>query len=145
MNQCKNLREGFLRNRASFGFETVASTEEKVEFAKKAVDNGYGLDFIYVTVKNPDICLERIETRVARGGHNVDPDKVRKRYWKSLEFLHRYIELAENVSIYDNSGFGMKLIFSKKNGICVLLVNPKNCNWVSEHILAHIKGVVHSY
>jgi len=35
MTQCSNLREGFLRNRASFGFETVASTEEKINFAEK--------------------------------------------------------------------------------------------------------------
>jgi len=103
------------------------------------------LDFIYVTVKIPEICLERIRTRVERGGHNVNPDKVRARYEKSLKFLYRYIELADNASIYDNSGTGMKLLFTKKNNFCTLYVDPKNFEWIQEYVLPYIKDVHRSY
>lgn len=40
---CENLREECLRNKQSLIFETVLSRTDKVDFVKRAIDNGFFL------------------------------------------------------------------------------------------------------
>ena len=49
MDSCNLLRNRLLEQGTSFGFETVASREDKIDFVKKAKNAGYYIDFIFVT------------------------------------------------------------------------------------------------
>jgi predicted ABC-type ATPase len=72
---------------------------------------------IYVVLDSPERCIERIKLRVAKGGHAVADDDVRKRYWRSLAQLPWFLEQADAAWIYDNSGASSKLIGEKQDGV----------------------------
>lgn len=52
---------------------------------------GYDITVVLVFVDSPEVCIARIRTRVARGGHFVPDDDVRRRFSRSLRnFWHHY-------------------------------------------------------
>lgn len=57
----------------------------------------------YVILNSPDLNVQRVRLRVAKGGHDVPEDKIRQRYAKSLEQLPWFFEHADRVFLYDNS------------------------------------------
>lgn len=60
---------------------------------------------MYVWLRAPEICIQRVRARVRRGGHHVSEDVVRRRYARSaVNFLHLYKPLAKTWRVYDNSG-----------------------------------------
>ncbi|MDR2846687.1 MAG: zeta toxin family protein [Candidatus Methanoplasma sp.] len=145
MNVCGILRESLLDCHTSFGSETVGSMEDKVKFVRKAVDKGYDITLIYVALDDPELCLERIRKRVSEGGHDVDPDKVRSRYLRSMVNLHKFLELADRADVYDNSGSSPQLVFMKKDGEYQLSVDPGKYEWVNTYILEYFKDAKRSY
>ena len=118
MNQCAEVRESLLSNKASFGFETVGSREDKLEFIRKAKESGYVITLVFVTTNNPDINIKRIAERVKLGGHSVPEEKVRSRYERTMRNLPMYLDLADEAMVLDNSGCEPSIILTKKDG-CV--------------------------
>ena len=50
------------------------------------------------------MCIERVANRVRNGGHDIPTDVIKRRYTKGLSNLvHRYINIADIVTIVDNS------------------------------------------
>ena len=77
----------------------------KITFIKKAKEVGYKIYLYYVATEGPEINIQRVKNRVdIDGGHNVDPIKIEKRYYKSLELLHDAFLICDNVYFWDNSG-----------------------------------------
>lgn len=133
--QCQGLREHLLAQHVSFGFETVGSTEEKVEFVSRAKDAGYRVVLLFVTTSDPEINISRVADRVRRGGHDVPDDKVRRRYLNSMNLLHLYIDLADEAMVYDNSGISPEIALTKKDGEVRISTEFLDCGWVKEFIL----------
>ena len=100
---CEELRETCLRNRQSLIFETVLSSEGKVDFIRRAREAGYFIRLFFVSTNHPSINSSRIARRVMKGGHDVPIPKIISRYQKSIVNCKRCAELADRVYIYDNS------------------------------------------
>ena len=86
-----------------FVFETVFSSAEKLEFLRKAHDEGFFIRLFYVCTKSPEINVARIAKRYMNGGHEVPISKVVSRYFKSLEQVKQAITFVDRAYIYDNS------------------------------------------
>lgn len=86
-----------------FVFETVFSSDEKLEFVRKAKDAGFFIRLFFVCTENPSINAKRIAQRVMDGGHEVPISKIISRYYKSLANAAQAIELVDRAYIYDNS------------------------------------------
>lgn len=99
----------------TIGVETVLSTDKYRRLVTKAKQTGHQFQLVYVMLDDPERNIARIETRVANGGHPVPDDKVRARYWRSLEQLPWFLDQADQAFIYDNSGAVPRLIGFKKN------------------------------
>lgn len=97
------MRYQCLAERRDFVFETVFSSAEKLEFLRKAHDEGYFIRFFYVCTKSPEINVARIAKRYMNGGHEVPISKVVTRYFKSLELAKQAIAFVDRAYIYDNS------------------------------------------
>jgi predicted ABC-type ATPase len=139
MKQCELLRNALLEHKISFGFETVASTQEKIDFVKKAASMGYKTEVLFVSLESPELCCQRIQKRVEKGGHDVERSKVFSRYKKAMNYLKDYIMIADVVSVYDNSGPSPVLVFSKNNGKMSIIKDPSAIPWVEKYIFAHYK------
>lgn len=100
---CEKQREECLVNKQSLIFETVLSSEGKVDFIHRAHDAGYFIRIFFVATSHPSINASRIAHRVMKGGHDVPITKVISRYYKSILNCKRCATLADRVYVYDNS------------------------------------------
>ena len=100
---CEEQREQCLRDGQSLIFETVLSSEGKVDFIRRAREAGYFIRLFFVATSHPTINAARIARRVMEGGHDVPIAKVISRYYKSILNCKRCISLADRVYVYDNS------------------------------------------
>ena len=99
-------RNEFLEKGISFITETVFCHESHLAFMKKAKKAGYNVRLIYVATDSPDINVARVKKRVRQGGHNVDEEKIRSRYYRSLALLKKAVDIADTAEIRDNSTEG---------------------------------------
>ena len=101
--EATRLRYECLDKKKDFVFETVFSSQEKMEFLKKAKEAGFFIRFFYVCTLNPSINVARITQRFLNGGHEVPISKVVSRYYKSLINAEEAISFVDRAYIYDNS------------------------------------------
>lgn len=101
--EATRLRYECLDKKKDFVFETVFSSQEKMEFLKKAKEAGFFIRFFYVCTINPSINVARITQRFLNGGHEVPISKVVSRYYKSLINAEEAISFVDRAYIYDNS------------------------------------------
>lgn len=87
----------------SFVFETVFSSQEKLDFLHKAKDAGFFIRFFFVCTDDPSINAKRIAQRVMEGGHEVPISKIISRYYKSIANATQAIRIVDRAYIYDNS------------------------------------------
>lgn len=115
---CEELREECLRNQQSLIFETVLSSDGKVDFIRRAKEAGYFIRLFFVSTSHPSINAARIAQRVMEGGHDVPITKVISRYYKSILNCKRCSALADRVYIYDNSidNADARLLFRTTDG-----------------------------
>ena len=87
----------------SFCFETVMSHESKPELFKIAKQYGYKTYLYFIFTILPELNVVRVRQRVASGGHDVDPVKVRERYMRTFKLLPTAFSNADDAFIIDNS------------------------------------------
>lgn len=138
MRLCSVLRDKLVESKVTFGFETVASRTDKLEFVKHAISKGYAFDLLFVNAGSPEECCSRIHERVLAGGHDVPREKVFSRYDRTLNLLHEFLALADTAKIFDNSGNKLCLILTKNNGEYSLSKNAKSIDWVEKYVLPYI-------
>ena len=97
------LRYECLETRQDFVFETVFSSQEKLEFIRKAKAAGFFIRFFFVCTSDPAINVVRITQRFMNGGHEVPISKVVSRYYKSLINAEEAISIVDRAYVYDNS------------------------------------------
>lgn len=100
----------------TIGVETVLSTDKYRRLVIKARGLGFDIRLIYVFVKTFELQMERIRLRVAKGGHDVPPDKALDRRHRSIQQLGWFFEQADSAWIFDNSGAAPELVGRKFAG-----------------------------
>ena len=103
VKQAQQMREDYLANLKNFIFETVLSSNEKVEFLRSCRDSGYFIRLYFIATKSPAINAYRVARRVMQGGHDVPISKIISRYTKSISNCAACLSLADRAYIYDNS------------------------------------------
>lgn len=96
-------RYQLLDNGKSVVFETVLSSDEKLEYIKKAKEAGYFIRVFFVCTESPSINAARIVGRYMEGGHSVPIEKIVSRYGKSIVNCKRLAMLVDRLYVYDNS------------------------------------------
>ena len=100
-----------LNNKSDVSFETAMSGKTWVSVIYKARRAGYEVTLCYVAVSSSYISLARAVSRVARGGHNIPPDTIHRRYARSLHnFFSLYSALVDNWYFFGNSATSALLL-----------------------------------
>ncbi|WP_221178475.1 zeta toxin family protein [Pseudomonas frederiksbergensis] len=97
------LRHKLLDIGASFTFETVMSSPDKVALLRTAQEKGFRTYLYFVATDDPLINISRVQNRVRLGGHPVPEDKIVSRYARSLDLLLDAIRYSDRAYIFDNS------------------------------------------
>lgn len=100
---CEEWRENCLSERKSLIFETVMSSDDKVDFIERAIQVGYFVRLFFVCTNSPTINASRIANRVMKGGHDVPITKIISRYQKSLSRCRYLATKVQRTYLYDNS------------------------------------------
>ena len=134
------IRLEFLRLKISFTFETVMSHISKVEFLHDAKRHGFKTYLYYVATVDPEINIGRVHYRVKMGGHPVPEQKIRERYYRSLDLLMQAVDHADRAYIFDNSSHGEKASFlAEIEHAKILKLNPiveRFPKWFVDQVLA---------
>jgi predicted ABC-type ATPase len=114
-----NLRNEAIKVNQSLIFETVFSSNEKIEFISLARQKGYFIRFFFVGTEHPTINASRIVRRVLQGGHDVPITKIISRYAKSIMNCAFITKNVDRLYVYDNSidFVEAKLLFRASDGI----------------------------
>ena len=93
----------FAQKGLSFALETTLSGRLYAKIIQELQEKGYKIQLVYVFLDNPDMCIERIKTRVREGGHYIPDEDVRRRYKRSLKnFWDVYKNAVDSWALYYN-------------------------------------------
>lgn len=87
----------------SFTLETTLGGNSICRELHRAATSGLDVRVAYIGLASPELHIERVHARVARGGHAVPESKIRARYTRSLHNLISLIGVASELSVFDNS------------------------------------------
>jgi len=128
--EAEYLREYCLQKNKSFTFETVLSTRRNLDMLIRAKQAGYYIMSIFIMTTDPEINVFRVKSRVSDGGHDVPPDKIRKRYYKSPQNLGELISLSDKCRVYDNTIEPQIIFYKDEYGQSIY----ENLYWSNERI-----------
>lgn len=135
------LRYSMVEKQLSFSFETVMSHPGKVEFLQYASQKGYITYLYYIATESPDINVNRVENRVAKGGHDVPVQKIKSRYYRSLDLLFDALKASDRAYLIDNSKKSNFVILEKKYNGMGYPQTKKMPRWFNEHVLKKLKDI----
>jgi len=93
-----------LKGKNDFGFETTLATRSYVSLINDAKRHGYAIVLIYFWLESVALAKARVKTRVEKGGHNIPPDVIERRYVRGKEnFFQLYKDVCDSWVVYDNS------------------------------------------
>jgi len=121
----------------SFTQETTLAGRRTEITASKAKEQGYFVRLFYIGLDTPEECMKRIANRVARGGHNINDEDVRRRFTGRWEALKKILPYCDEVQIFDNDN-GFAEVAEYCNGRLLLKSEPSP-QWLldlSENLLS---------
>ncbi len=90
--------------RESFAFESTLAARSYASWLKRLRVQGYEFHLIFVWLRSVDLAIGRVAERVLRGGHDIPPQEIRRRYQRGIDNLFElYIPIADAWAVYDNS------------------------------------------
>ncbi len=107
IRRMRELRE----RRETCAFESTLAGKAHVRFLSEAQDSGYIVHLAYVWLSSTDLAKKRVSVRVQRGGHDIPPADIERRYGRGLRnFFRLYMPLANRWALCDNSGRSLVLV-----------------------------------
>lgn len=93
----------FFEQNISFAIETTLAGNNHIKTIQKAKEKGYNVTLIYSFVDNPEICINRIKSRVMNGGHDIPNEDVIRRFYRSKNnFWNKYKDNVDEWAIFYN-------------------------------------------
>lgn len=111
-------RNTLLQEHKNLIFETVLSSQSKVDYIHRAKEEGYFIRLFFISTSSPAINASRVAKRVMEGGHDVPITKIISRYMGSINNARILSHIVDRAYFYDNSveDHEAKLLFRTANG-----------------------------
>jgi len=89
--------------RLDFAFETTLGANTIPRLLAKAANAGVEINVWYVGLESAELHIARVQSRVARGGHNISEADIRRRYEHSRINLIELLPFLHALRVFDNS------------------------------------------
>ena len=135
--------------RKNFAFETTLGANTIPRLLAQAATQGIEIYVWYVGLSSPELHIERVRARVRRGGHDIAPEHIYRRYEHSRLNLIDLLPRITALRIYDNSADAdpaagkipkPKLVLHMENG---KMLNPRDLkntpSWAKPIVAAALK------
>lgn len=119
----------------TFAFETTLSTKSYKETIIYAKSIGYNVILIFYWLNSVELAINRVESRVLKGGHHIDIEVIRRRYKRGIINLFQiYITLVNECMIFDNTNVDYELFAIKTNQSSFYIINPEKWKALNKNI-----------
>lgn len=109
----KRINE-LLERKEDFAFETTLSTKSYKHKIIEAQNKKYKVTLLFFWLETVELAIERVKTRVLEGGHNIDNETIKRRYYRGIKNLFEiYLPIVNEIMIFDNSFQNPELIAIK--------------------------------
>lgn len=99
-----------------FAFETTLASKSLSNLIIKAKEKHYQIILIYFWLNSVELAISRVAERVSKGGHNVDENVIKRRYYSGIKNLFNiYINIVDSVYVFDNSTINSELVLESKS------------------------------
>lgn len=115
-----------LEKEQNFAIETTLATRSLAKIIKEAKQKGYHVTVIYFWLNSTTIAKERVQARVAAGGHNIPENVIERRYYAGLKYLFdSYIRLCDRWVLADNSRIPFTVVAEGTEALTFIKDNEK--------------------
>jgi predicted ABC-type ATPase len=129
------IREQLIKKGISYTFETEMSHPSKLDEIVEAQKNGYRVYLYFICLDEASLNISRVNDRVKKGGHNVDPERIKKRYISTLQNLYPALKLVDRAYLFDNSD-DMFMVAEKDNSELIINVDKEQIpNWFIQYVV----------
>lgn len=122
--------DALLDEGTSFAIETTLATRSYQTLVRRAHERGFVVQLLFFWLKSPEVACERVEKRVAEGGHNIPVETIHRRYHHGLKNLFEiFMPIVDYWTLYDNN-LQARLIADSETVIDEVLYNKIKKNYV---------------
>ena len=90
--------------RSDFAVETTLAGRAYQRFIAEWQAAGYEVDLRFLQLPSADLAVERVQQRVAHGGHDIPENDIRRRFDRGLKnFQEIYRRIVDTWQLYDAS------------------------------------------
>lgn len=101
--QGATLLERAIAQHGNFAFETTLGGDTITRLLETAIDAGLEVHVWYAGLATVEDHVRRVRARVAKGGHDIPEESIRRRYVTSRLNLIRLLPRLSSLHVYDNS------------------------------------------
>ena len=105
-----------IRLRKDFAFETTLSGRMYLPRIVEWRKAGWFVTLFYLYIPNAEFSAKRVRERVLKGGHDIPPDDIVRRYPRSIRNLFAYADVCDKTMCFDNTGNQIVPVFEKHYG-----------------------------
>ena len=102
----RRLLERSIAEQLDLAFESTLGGETITSLLERAAEAGLEVRVWYAGLASPELHIERVRKRVAKGGHDIPEADIRRRYDQSRLNLIRLLPKLTELRVYDNSTEG---------------------------------------
>ncbi len=99
-----------------FTFETTLSSQHSLGVMERAKAAGFHVSILFVALDKPERNVERVQFRVADGGHDIPTDTIIRRYEASFRNLSKALQIVDEGVLIDNSKKFPRWVIKTKAG-----------------------------
>ncbi|MFT4667971.1 MAG: putative ABC-type ATPase [Polaribacter sp.] len=100
-----------IKDEINFVIETTLSGTYINKVAQKAKKEGYKIVIIYIFLDDADLCVQRVRTRVIKGGHHVPEEDIIRRFYRSkANFWNNFTQLSDKWLMLYNGEDGFQQV-----------------------------------
>jgi predicted ABC-type ATPase len=89
---------------------------------------------LFFWLQNIELAEMSVQIRVSEGGHNIEPDVIKRRYIKGIKNLFDiYLPIVNGAFIFDNSEGQHELIADKQIGSELNIINNLKFNLLKSY------------
>ncbi|MFI5163320.1 MAG: zeta toxin family protein [Sphingobacteriales bacterium] len=95
-------KDNQLKGLTDCGFETNFRTRQVMDTVIQFQEKGYHVHLHFFGLDSVEASMQRVQLRVAGGGHDVSPENIKANYTQGMKNFARYNQAFDSLTVYQN-------------------------------------------
>lgn len=127
----RKIKECIL-NKENFCVETTLNNKSYLKKIKELKKQNYEIYLFFIYLQSVEIAIKRVQNRIAKGGHKIPVELIKKRYNGGLKNLFNSYWLAVDFLFLFSNNIIIEMVYNRKNSKEEIL-NSKIYNTIKKH------------